>query len=127
MRSAPGFAESLGASALKGREDAQRNNQNTAPEEAQKAAQQLVASAFLQPMFKQLRESQFKTGLFDGGQAEQAFQQRLHTRIADRMSQTMDLPMVDAVARYVSQRGGASGEASQTAAPERGSEVNRHG
>jgi len=140
QRTAPGFASSLSATMLD-RGDAPRDEQNaqhTAPEEAREAAEQLVASAFLQPMFKQLRESGFKTGLFDGGQAEQAFEQRLHTRIGDRLVRKMDLPMVDAVTRYLTQNGSRGGQTS-TAQPASagamsagagigiGMEVNRHG
>ena len=129
QRSTLGFASSLSATTLN-RGDAPRgeqNNQHTAPEEARKAAEQLVSSAFLQPMFKQLRNSSFKTGLLDGGQAEQAFSQRLHTRIADRMVSKMDLPMVEAVTRYVTQNGAPSNGAAAAPANVPGTEVNRHG
>ncbi len=116
-RGAPGFAESL-ASTLKPGDDEKQAQQ----QQAREASQQLVASAFLTPLFDQLRNSGFKTKYFDGGQGEDAFMQRLHTRLADRMVQRGNLPIVDAVARFVTQHGRTAPTHAQT-----GTQVDRHG
>ncbi|MFW6059102.1 MAG: hypothetical protein ACODAQ_02910 [Phycisphaeraceae bacterium] len=116
-QSAPGFAESLAATLEPGEDEKQINEQ-----EARQAAQQLVSSAFLQPMLKQMRESGFKTEYFGNDPGSDAFNQQLHTELADRIVQRMDLPIVDAVTRFVTQRAGGGDEQSQT-----GREVDRHG
>ena len=117
QRGAAGFMASLGASLKPGEGDKQSEQQ-----QAEDAAQKLVASAFLKPMFDQLRENTFKTKFFDGGRGEKAFTQRLHTRLGDRLSKQMDLPLTDAVTRFVMQKGAASDSVQQT-----GNEVDRHG
>lgn len=116
-QSAPGFAESLAVTLGSGEERKEISEQ-----EARQAAQQLVASAFLQPMLKQMRESGFKTEYFDNGPGQDAFNQQLHTALADRMVERMDLPVVDAVTRFVTQHAGAGDGRSET-----GREVDRHG
>ena len=114
---APGFVESLTSAVERGEgEDEQAMKQ----EEAREAAEQLVASALLQPMFEQLREGQFEADFLKPRPGRDAFEQKLHTRLADDMVQRMDLPIVDAVTRFVTKdQGGASSQP--------GMEVDRHG
>lgn len=68
------------------------------------AAQQLVATAFITPMLEQLRNDPFKSDLFHGGFAEDAFGQQLDTILADRISQKMGGPIADAVYRSMRQK-----------------------
>ncbi len=49
---------------------------------AYEAAQQLVATTFIQPVLGQMRQDPFRSELFHGGFAEDAFQQQLDVRLA---------------------------------------------
>ena len=93
-----GFAERL-AEEMNGRAlDEQR-------EMLREKSRELVASAFLAPLFAQLRDSPWKTDRFNGGMAEDTFGQQLDTILADRMVGRMDggegharaFPMVEAI------------------------------
>lgn len=50
------------------------------------AANQLVATALVQPILAELRNSPFKSDLFDGGRAEEVFGQQLDTVLAERIA-----------------------------------------
>jgi hypothetical protein len=63
-------------------------------------AQKLVASAFLLPMISQMRDDPFKTDLFHGGFAEDAFMQQYDTRTADNMASSTDMPVVKTLAEH---------------------------
>ncbi len=69
--------------------------------ELRRAAQQLVASAFVVPLLEQMREDPFKSELFHGGFAEDAFSQQLDTILSDRIAQRQNLPLADAVYRHI--------------------------
>lgn len=99
---APGFAESLIGATRAGEDD-----DATAADEqqAREAAQQLVASAFLLPLMRELRERPFEAEFLKAGPGRDAFEQKLHTRLADHMVERMELPIVEAVQRFVTQRG----------------------
>jgi Rod binding domain-containing protein len=62
-----------------------------------RASDQLVSSALLKPLFKQMRSSPFKVERFHGGQGEKAFMQQLHTVLADRISQSANFGLGDAI------------------------------
>jgi Rod binding domain-containing protein len=49
-------------------------------------AEIFVAQTFYGPMFKMMRESPFRSGLFDGGRAGQAFGSMLDQQLAQRMA-----------------------------------------
>jgi Rod binding domain-containing protein len=51
-----------------------------------RVARVLVAQTFFGQMFRQMRESPFKSDLLDGGRGGQVFQAQLDQRIAERMS-----------------------------------------
>jgi len=69
--------------------------------EVRKAAQQLVASTFVLPLLKQVRNDPFKNELFHGGSAEETWGAQLDTTIADRITARSNFPMVDAVYRSI--------------------------
>ena len=70
------------------------------------AAEQLVASAFVQPMLNQLHESPFKTERFGGGSGEKLFRQRLDTILADRIAGSPGFPLVDTLVNHMQRRVG---------------------
>lgn len=111
---AAGFAESLLAAGKPAGDDTDEKRA-----QVREAAQQFVASAFLKPMFAQVRNSPFKSDLMHGGQGEQMFGEQLDTHLADRMVQRMNFPLVDAVERYML----GSGQPK----PQAGQGVNLHG
>jgi Rod binding domain-containing protein len=57
--------------------------------DAMTAARQLVSTAFVQPMLAQMRDDPFRSDLFHGGFAEDAFAQQLETQLADRITQKL--------------------------------------
>jgi len=67
-------------------------------------AEQLVATTFIMPMLAKMREDPFKSDLFDGGQTEEIFGQRLDTILAERIVSKSDFSIVDAVYRSVAER-----------------------
>ncbi len=68
------------------------------------AAEQLVATTFVQPMLAKMREDPFKSDLFHGGQAEEVFGQQLDTLLAERVTSRADFSIVDAVYRSIADR-----------------------
>ncbi len=62
--------------------------------EAKQAAEQFVASSLIFPLLEQMQNDPFKTDLFHGGFGEDAFMQQWNQTIADRMTQSADLPIV---------------------------------
>ena len=76
------------------REQEQAGRQST-----RDAANQLGASALIQPVLAQLRESPFKSDLFSGGRGEEAFGQQLDTLLADRLASTPGFGPAQALAQ----------------------------
>ena len=66
-------------------------------DQARAAAEQFVATAFIVPMLAQMRNDPFRSDLFHGGFAEDAFQSQLDTILADRVTQRANLPLVDSI------------------------------
>lgn len=99
--SEPGFAALLaghrsarGSAGLSGASSAPPNHRAS-----HEAAQQLVSIALVQPVLTQMRRDPFRTELFHGGFAEDAFGARLDSILAERITQRSNLPLVDAIAR----------------------------
>jgi Rod binding domain-containing protein len=61
------------------------------------AAEQLVASSFIQPILAQLRESPFAAGPFAPGLTERQFTPLLDQHLADRIVRGANLPLVDVI------------------------------
>jgi len=70
-------------------------------EQARTAAEQFVATAFVVPMLAQMRNDPFRSDLFHGGFAEDAFQGQLDTIMADRVTQRADLSLVDSILDHI--------------------------
>lgn len=69
-----------------------------------KAAEQLVATTFIQPMLAKMREDPFKTDLFHGGRAEEIFGQQLDTVLSERIVSKSNFAIVDAVYQTIAER-----------------------
>jgi hypothetical protein len=87
------------------------------------ASDKLVASALIKPLLKQVQDSPFRVERFHGGQGEKAFQQRLHTVLADRITRSANFNVAEAVYDKMSQR------FDKQVSPDNGAggEINTHG
>jgi len=59
--------------------------------------EQLVASAFVQPMLAAMRDDPMRSDLFHGGLAEDMFGSQLDARMAQRITRAANLPVVDLI------------------------------
>lgn len=66
------------------------------------AADQLVSTAFVLPLLSQVRDSPFKTEMFSGGRAEEAFGQQLDVILADRITASSNFGITQAMVRSFS-------------------------
>ncbi len=69
-----------------------------------KAAEQLVATTLIQPMFAKMREDPFKNDMFHGGRTEEIFGEQLDTILAERIVSRADFSIVDAVYNSIAKR-----------------------
>jgi hypothetical protein len=117
-RSSEGFMRLLkGGRPGGGDEDGQQ-------QKLRQATEQLVSSALLKPLFKQMRSSPFRVERFHGGQGEKAFMQQFHTLLADRITRSTNFNLVDAIHDKMAKQYQRTKEA---AGPSSGQEVNVHG
>jgi Rod binding domain-containing protein len=78
---------------------AQQNTDGTPEERARKAAEQLISTALVQPIFKRMRESNSAAAPFGPNQAEKTFGSMLDTSYAERMVTSQNWGLVDQLAR----------------------------
>lgn len=71
--------------------------------DVREAAEQLVATTFIQPILAAAREDPFKVDRFHGGQGEDMFGSQLDTILADRIVSKSNMPLVDVIAERFSQ------------------------
>jgi Rod binding domain-containing protein len=69
--------------------------------------QKWVAQTFYGTMLKQMRQSPFKSDLFDGGRGGQVFQEMLDQKLADHMSRNAAPKLVDSIVQKI-ERGKAT-------------------
>ena len=107
-----GIAPQLSA-AVAGINRAHRDNavesdpQNTARrEELTKQARTLVSQTFFGPMLKQMRDSPFKSELFEGGRGGQMFGSMLDQRLADHMSRGSGNKLVGSIVEHLEKLAG---------------------
>ncbi len=86
------------------------------------AAQQLVSQTFYGQLLKQMRQSPFKSELFDGGRGGQMFSAMLDQTLADRMAKGEGNKLVRSIVRHIEkgaarQAAAAQPPASQGAKP----------
>jgi Rod binding domain-containing protein len=70
-------------------------------EALEKAAQTFVGVTFFGQMLKQMRESPFKSDLFEGGRGGAAFNQMYDGMLAERMGRGSGHKLVDAMVRRI--------------------------
>lgn len=71
----------------------------TAEDEAWDAARDFVAMAFVQPVLKQLRETNHAAAPFAPGKGEQQFRALMDAEIARKVVRASDWPLVDRLAQ----------------------------
>jgi Rod binding domain-containing protein len=62
-------------------------------------AQQFVATAFFGEMFRQMRESPFKSEVMSGGRAGDAYSGMLHQTLAERMGRGAGRSLVESIVK----------------------------
>ncbi len=98
---------------------------NQSPEQkAREAAEQLVATALVQPVLKQLRETNNAAEPFKPNSAERSFGQMMDTQLSQRIVGSKSWALVGRVAQTLMKRGAATSKAEvpagSLAAPVRG-------
>lgn len=83
----------------------------TREQEARLVAEQLVASTLVLPILSQARNDPFKSDLFHGGKGEEMFGSQLDTILAERITSSSRMPIVDAVYRSITRTPQPSGVA----------------
>ena len=73
-------------------------------EEAQlrEAAEKLVSTTLIMPLFEQLRNDPLAVNLFHGGRGEKIFQQQMDQVLSDRIAGATRFDLVDAVYKQLS-------------------------
>jgi len=74
-------------------------------DQALQAAQDLVSITLLQPLLAQARQDPFKSDLFHGGFAEDAFGDKMDSITAQQIAQRTNFPIVDAVYNWMMNAG----------------------
>lgn len=75
------------------------NERKSAAGEARQVAEDFVAMAFVQPVLKQLRESNHAAAPFAPGKGEQQFRALMDADIARKVVRASDWPLVDRLAQ----------------------------
>ena len=75
-------------------------NQSNA-DQVREAARSLVAISFIQPLLTEARQDPFRSEMFHGGFAEDAFGAQLDSIIAEQITKRADLPLVESVYRQI--------------------------
>ena len=83
----------------------------TREQEARIVAEQLVASTLVLPILSQARNDPFKSEMFHGGKGEDMFGSQLDTILAERITSSSRMPIVDAVYRSITRTSLSSGAA----------------
>ena|SRR5690348_6722458 len=84
-----------------------RKAQPTRHDQLINQTQRLVSQTFYGTMLKQMRDSPFKSKIFDGGRGGEAFSSLLDQHLADRMSRGAGGKLVNSIVRHIERTGGA--------------------
>ncbi|MFK7790295.1 MAG: hypothetical protein AB8C95_12485 [Phycisphaeraceae bacterium] len=89
--------------------DRARSEGQSPEEQLREAAEKLVATTLIMPMFEQLRSDPLAANLFSGGRAEKIFQQQMDQVLSDRIAGATRFDLVDSVYKHLSAaaKGGA--------------------
>lgn len=80
-------------------------------DELREAAEQLVSTTFIMPLFDQLRDDPLAANMFHGGQAETIFRRQLDQTLSDRIAGGAGLDIVDAIYNEFSKHAGTGASA----------------
>ena len=69
-----------------------------------RVAKDLVGLTMIYPVLKIAQNDPFKSELFHGGSAEETFQQQLNDRLAQRITDRVDMPLLQAIYRKLDPR-----------------------
>lgn len=103
--SGAGFAQRLQALQVRAGGVAADGADAERAKDLRKAAEQLVATTFIQPMLAKMREDPFKNDLFHGGRTEEIFGEQLDTILSERIVSRADFSIVDAVYNSIAKKG----------------------
>lgn len=76
-------------------------------------SQQLVSQTFFGTLLKQMRDSPFKSELFDGGKGGKAFGEMLDQHLAERMASGTGRRLVEAMVKRIESRMGSAKQSAQ--------------
>jgi Rod binding domain-containing protein len=71
-------------------------------EQLREAAEKLVSTSLIMPMFEQMRNDPLAANLFHGGRGEKIFQQQMDQVLSDRIAGATRFDLVDAVYKQLS-------------------------
>jgi len=94
-------------------------------DKTQELAQELVAITLFQPIFAQMRDDPFRSDMFHGGQVEDAFGPQLDAILSERIAQSTNFPIVEAIHRRMIRDTQATRDASRAAAETRNNAADR--
>ena len=109
---APMDGDFASAPVFNGFMDRARSEGQGEEEQLREAAEKLVATTLIMPMFEQLRNDPLATDLFHGGRGEEIFQQQMDQVLSDRIAGATRFDLVDSVYKHLSSA--AKGEAVNT-------------
>lgn len=110
-----GFAESLASQTgiYSRTPEAAKANRGDSESEARRAAQEMVALSFVQPMLAEMRKSEDAAGLFAPSAAEKQFRAMQDRLLAQEIVEASRFPLVDRMARDLLREQGAAIDAAQ--------------
>lgn len=82
--------------------DRARSEGQSPEEQLREAAEKLVSTTLIMPMFEQLRNDPLATNLFHGGRGEKIFQQQMDQVLSDRIAGATRFDLVDSVYKQLS-------------------------
>ena len=74
------------------------------PRQVKQAATQLVSQVFFAPMLQEMRKTTFGEKFASGGRTEEAFGEQLDQRVADAVAGTGTRPLVEKLAKKISDK-----------------------
>lgn len=119
-RLAAGEAGKTGLAAIDGAASVDASSSASRHARLEHQARQLVGQTFFGTMLKQMRDSPFKSELFDGGRGGQAFNSLRDQRMVEQMSRGAGKKLVDSIVRKLEARQGYAKQAAAGRAPAAG-------
>jgi Rod binding domain-containing protein len=101
LRTAPQLAAAVAGITRARLDEAEQANTQTNREDLQKQAEKLVSQTFFGTMFKQMRNSPFKSELFSGGRGGEVFHSLMDQHLADRMAQGAGNDLVQSIVKHL--------------------------